>query len=332
MNTENKSVRKAYSEKKQRNLIVLIFGSGVLLFTLMTVFPDAASVFAFSGLALMIISAVLAVINGMTEGKKGLALVAVAVFAVLGFLVASFLLPVGQTSTSYLRVTSPAVERNVVAASDDLSMARVGQDTFGFNSFSSESTVLQIASDLVPVEGPRAENLIREAKDIGYKPKSNVSLEWQKAQVHEHNEQLLVSVPFRGREDLEIVNRVVFFIGNGEVQVSEVYMTILSEDTFEIRNWVNSKLMLNRVGTVDSKEPDENATEEAVVLNAGMDWKALDRCLSNQGIGGWALAGISLLCGGACVVSAGLACPACIGFATGFGASFVEKCVRKAWT
>lgn len=101
MNTENKSVRKAYSEKKQRNLIVLIFGSGVLLFTLMTVFPDAASVFAFSGLALMIISAVLAVINGMTEGKKGLALVAVAVFAVLGFLVASFLLPVGQTSTSY---------------------------------------------------------------------------------------------------------------------------------------------------------------------------------------------------------------------------------------
>lgn len=93
MNTENKSVRKAYSEKKQRNLIliVLIFGSGVLLFTLMTVFPDAASVFAFSGLALMITSAVLAVINAMTEGKKGLALVAVAVFAVLGFLVASFL-------------------------------------------------------------------------------------------------------------------------------------------------------------------------------------------------------------------------------------------------
>lgn len=95
MNTENKSVCKTYSGKKQRNqiLIVVIFGSGVLLFTLMTAFPDAASIFAFSGLALMITSAVLAVINTTTERKKGRALAAVAVFAVLGFLVASFLIP-----------------------------------------------------------------------------------------------------------------------------------------------------------------------------------------------------------------------------------------------
>lgn len=59
------------SDYKRRLLIVILFGLGVLLFTLMTAFSDRASFFAFSGLALMAVSGVLAVFNSVHEGKKG---------------------------------------------------------------------------------------------------------------------------------------------------------------------------------------------------------------------------------------------------------------------
>ncbi|QTG74993.1 hypothetical protein [Trueperella pecoris] len=208
---------------------------------------------------------------------------------------------------------------------------QVGQDVFDSKADYAESTVLRIASDLVSVEGSRAQTLVTNAQEIGYVPESKISLDWGKAQVHEYDKQSLVSVPFKGREDLEIVNRVVFFFEGDEIRVSEIYMTILDEYTFRIRHWMDSELILDRIGTRDQAAEESSAEGEIAVQNVGMNWKVLDRCLSNQGVGSWALAGISLVCGGVCAATAGLGCPACIAFATGFGGAFVEKCVRQAW-
>lgn len=171
------------SDYKRRLLIVILFGLGVLLFTLMTAFSDRASFFAFSGLALMAVSGVLAVFNSVHEGKKGSAVAIVAAVTVLGYLAGSYLIPVDNMSASSLKVVDQTVEQDAVASTGEPGITQVGQYSFGSDLFSAESTVLQIAADLVPVEGAKAQDYVAEAKGMGYKPNSRASLDWGKVQV-----------------------------------------------------------------------------------------------------------------------------------------------------
>ena len=162
---ESAHVSNLRSNRRTRLLIVLLFGVGVLLFTLMTAFPNAASVFAFSGLALMAISGVLAISNWARtreKGEKGVGLVAMVVAAVLGYLAASYLIPVGEPTSSQIGSPNLSVTQNAVSSSGEPSMAQVGQDSVGSGLYSSESTVLRIASDLISVEGSRAQNIVSE--------------------------------------------------------------------------------------------------------------------------------------------------------------------------
>lgn len=110
-----------------------------------------------------------------------------------------------------------------------------------------------------------------------------------------------------------------------------------------VRAWVDGQLKVNEVvsdpvaSTTASSPVFETAAagiKPAKPIGSVDWWLEINKCLANAGIPAWVLAGISIICGAACLAAGtgpGLvACALCIAAAVGFASGVVQGCVLRA--
>ncbi|KAA9108448.1 hypothetical protein [Microbacterium rhizomatis] len=131
----------------------------------------------------------------------------------------------------------------------------------------------------------------------------------------------------------------------GSASTIETVFTPLSTTSGTVRAWIDGELKVD--STVSALEASSGYSRTNAALKAsarsvrpladpgsGPWWQALNTCLAAMGIPGWILAGLSIVCGVACVAAftpPGLvACALCIAAASGFATGVVTVCVNNA--
>ncbi|MBP3223239.1 MAG: hypothetical protein J6M18_04860 [Actinomycetaceae bacterium] len=82
---------------------------------------------------------------------------------------------------------------------------------------------------------------------------------------------------------------------------------------------------------MDTLIVDEGQGDSILYETRGLNWKKFKSCMNSYGVSNWALGVLGVVCGTACVGTAGAGCYACL-----FGASFgyglqLGICLGKAW-
>lgn len=78
-------------------------------------------------------------------------------------------------------------------------------------------------------------------------------------------------------------------------------------------------------------DKDQQVTADETTLE-GMDWNGFNDCLASAGIAAWAINGLSIACGAACLATAGAGCILCIAAAAGLTSGKALECTRKNWS
>jgi len=97
----------------------------------------------------------------------------------------------------------------------------------------------------------------------------------------------------------------------------------------------SGKFVRGTLSTSNSKEitldglTAQQARTQLIQPNSSDFWGCLNRCLSSQGIPGWLLGFIALVCTAACLGTAGLGCAACIAAAAGLTGGEAGWCVSE---
>lgn len=124
----------------------------------------------------------------------------------------------------------------------------------------------------------------------------------------------------------------VFYDASGAISSTvEMSFTPLSVDAGTVRIWNSGLLTLDRVVRAEKGDAANSLLSRATYKKRDW-WGNLSTCLNNQGIPGWVVAGLSLACSVACVVTAGIGCGVCLAAAIGGWSGIATACVAIANT
>ena len=152
----------------------------------------------------------------------------------------------------------------------------------------------------------------------------------------------VIQVPVASGQGAEAQSAItVQFDGRGRVEaVIETALRAVSANSGTVAVWRDSHLVLSRLVTVAPADsapalasPAGSVTIKSVPYVSaakGNWWGELNSCLASQGIASWVVAGISIICAAACVITLGLACAICIAAAAGTATTVISMCIRYA--
>ncbi|MEJ2748844.1 MAG: hypothetical protein P8183_13220 [Anaerolineae bacterium] len=113
---------------------------------------------------------------------------------------------------------------------------------------------------------------------------------------------------------------------------------------YQINDQTIANLEITQEGKVvggqvfDLAENEQELTKQDIIITPdgiGEWWDCMGSCLSWAGVPLYLIAGLSIVCGAACVITAGLACGACIAAAlgawSGVGAFCLAECADDQW-
>jgi hypothetical protein len=151
----------------------------------------------------------------------------------------------------------------------------------------------------------------------------------------------VLQIPVSSGQGAEAQSAItVQFDGRGRVEaVIETALQAVSANSGTVAVWRDSHLVLSRLVTVATADSALTSPTESVVTKAGPYvssakkgnwWAELNSCLSSEGIASWVVAGISIICAAACVITLGIACAICIAAAAGTATTAVSICIRYA--
>lgn len=171
------------------------------------------------------------------------------------------------------------------------------------------------------VKGDRAQAMIKSVKALAYEPASGRAQDFSKATVQNIGGTTVVSVPLAAT-NLPELTKVAYVSIDGVVHVTEMVSEVLDASHASVMMWEDGEL------TKDVVLYDKSATASSV-QQVGLSWTLLNRCLASQGISGWTMAILGVVCGAACATA--VLCIPCLAAAAGVGAGTVAACVRIAW-
>ncbi|KXY33378.1 MULTISPECIES: hypothetical protein [unclassified Bacillus (in: firmicutes)] len=157
--------------------------------------------------------------------------------------------------------------------------------------------------------------------DIKLKGLTKEELEFKDSNVVDlKNGQTLVKVPVKDSTNLEKISGVAIFIDKNQNVVStfELSVKMVDSETAELQTWNNGKKAIDQTLEKPDVEPQ-------------WSWKVFKNCLLDDLGISWLVAGtISVLCGGACVGTGGVACAPCIYAAASVTGANWGWCIGKA--
>ena len=103
----------------------------------------------------------------------------------------------------------------------------------------------------------------------------------------------------------------------------------LSSTSGRVQVWLDGALRLNQV-VVDDSPPGSATVQALATYKKGDWWGNLNTCLNNAGIPAWIVGGLSIACGVACAITAGVGCGVCLAAAIGGWSGTVTACVAIA--
>ena len=106
-------------------------------------------------------------------------------------------------------------------------------------------------------------------------------------------------------------------------KVEQIYQISLKEESP-----TSGHLKTYADGKIDK---DQQVTADETTLE-GMDWNGFNDCLASAGIAAWAITGLSVVCGAACIATAGSGCILCIAAAGGLTSGKALECARNNWS
>ncbi|MDO4928842.1 MAG: hypothetical protein Q3976_07275 [Corynebacterium sp.] len=139
------------------------------------------------------------------------------------------------------------------------------------------------------------------------------------------DDSFFVSAPIEGAAKGSVISASK--TAEGKSTTFQISLHEINETSGTLTTYSDGEVGIAR--KVVEAEPAVDASN--VIAPRGMNWGALNRCLSNAGIAAWTITGLSLACGVACAATAGTACLACLTAASGATGGTVGYCVGNAW-
>lgn len=144
----------------------------------------------------------------------------------------------------------------------------------------------------------------------------------------------IVRIPFVASQNpIGQSGLTVFFDRNGDVLSRiELVFEPLSSTSGRVQMWNDGALAMDQVVSAARSDVAQSglAIQSRAAYRKGDWWGNLNTCLSAAGIPAWALAGLSIVCGVACAVTAGIGCGVCLAAAIGGWSGSVTACVAVA--
>lgn len=217
-----------------------------------------------------------------------------------------------------------------IAAADQGALALTFTDA-DFSEARTEEVVTDVSETVSLLESvsdsARADAVDRVAA-LDYAPRSGLTMSFDDAAVASFDGSTVVNVPLAVSDEVSApLNYVAFVIDGNEVSIDEVTMSLPTSSVAQYQRWIDGVQTLNTVVDLQA------TAESGEIVQAGMDWRGLNRCLVNDlGIHQAVVIGLGLICSAACAASAGAGCVGCVAFAVGFWGGGVAGCVKANWT
>ncbi|MDN5668046.1 MAG: hypothetical protein L0G87_06580 [Renibacterium salmoninarum] len=228
---------------------------------------------------------------------------------------------VQQATGEFSGVGTRTVSQIQISAPDERSSLSALQTSI--DSFNARAT---------PLTGAAFDQAKSTMQAAGYVPRSGLKQDFSQAKIFDMGENVVVGRVQLNGSNLAALSSVMYRINaDGKVVTSESAAGLLSEAQMRLAVWDGGELTRDNLVTKD------NATGQSQITNAsiqtvGMDWGKLNSCLNSLGINWAILAGLGIICGAACAVTAGAGCLICLSGASGFWGGSIGVCVQQAWS